>query len=68
LYNEDEVLPHVVKPYVIGKTISETKIMSMDHQLDEFTLMTVDCVEFLTYFTESKPTGKLNYAFPRSIA
>ena len=61
-----EIIPHIIKPYIIGKTICEEKLEEKEVAIDEYNKVTFLITEVTSYITESKPTGKNNLSFPPS--
>ena len=60
------IIPHVIKPYIIGKTIYEEKLEEREVAIDEHNEVTFLSTEITSYITDSKPTGKNNISFPPS--
>jgi len=61
------VLPHVIKQFVIGKTISEERLEEKEIIIDDVHKVIFLSTELTTVVTESKPTGKHNLAFPSAV-
>ena len=62
----ENIIPHVIKQYIIGKTINEEKLEEKEIIIDEYNKVTFISTEVTSYITDSKPTGKTNLSFPPS--